>query len=130
VFLASAPTHFTNNATYDPALDFNYLPGEEILTKHKEAIRQLYSFAKVPIKDLIACYKLGKSTICCVLSYNQPERACLTRTGRPTLLSNSQVDEIIEHLFELWDNRILKYFKVIKELNLPCTAISLKHKLK
>jgi len=113
-----------------PPLDFNHLPGEEIPTKHKEAIRQLYGFAKVPIEDLIARYKLGKSTICRVLSYNQPERARPARTGRPTLLSDSRVDKITEHLFELWDNRILKYFEVVEELNLPCTAISLEHRLK
>jgi len=36
-----------------PPLVFNHLPGEEIETKHKEAIRQLYGFGKVPIKALI-----------------------------------------------------------------------------
>jgi len=36
-----------------PPLDFDHHPGDEIPTKHKEAIRQLYSFAKVPIKDII-----------------------------------------------------------------------------
>jgi hypothetical protein len=58
-----------------PPLDFDYPPGQEIPTKHKEAIRQLYSFAKVLNKALMARYRLRKTTINRVLSYNKPERA-------------------------------------------------------
>jgi hypothetical protein len=36
-----------------PPLDFNHLPGEEIETKHKEAIRQLYGFGKIPVELLM-----------------------------------------------------------------------------
>jgi len=36
-----------------PPLVFDYHKGDEITTKHKEAIRQLYSFAKVPIERLM-----------------------------------------------------------------------------
>ena len=35
--------------TTPPPLDFDYQKGFEIFTKHKEAIRQLHNFAKVPI---------------------------------------------------------------------------------
>ena len=72
-----------------PPLDFDHQPGDEIPTKHKEAIRQLYGFAKIPIEDLMARYKLGKSTICRILNYDQPERMRPTRTGRPQLLSDA-----------------------------------------
>jgi hypothetical protein len=113
-----------------PPLDFNHLPGEEIPTKHKEAIRQLYSFAKVPVKDLMARYRLGKSTINRVLGYDKPKRARDTRIGRPIIISDSRVDEIIERLSESWDNRILKYFKVVEELKLPCFVASLEKRLK
>ncbi len=46
----------TNMPPTTPPLDFNHLLGEEIPTKHKEAIRQLYRFAKVPIEALMARY--------------------------------------------------------------------------
>jgi hypothetical protein len=52
-----------------PPLDFNHLPGEQIATKHQEAIRQLYGFAKIPIEALMARYELSKSTITHILSY-------------------------------------------------------------
>jgi len=86
-----------------PPLDFAHLLGQEIPTKHTEAIRQLYGFAKVPIEKLMVRYKLGKSTINRVLSYEKSERSRDGRTGRPTILSDLRVDEIIEYLSELWD---------------------------
>ena len=49
----------------------------------------------------MAEYHLGKSTICKILSYDAPERVRLTRTGRPKLLSDARVDEIIEYLSSL-----------------------------
>ncbi len=55
-FLASAPPNFinpTNMPPTTPPLVFNHLPGEEIEIKHKEAIRQLYGFGKVPIEALM-----------------------------------------------------------------------------
>ena len=75
-------------------------PGREIRTKHKEAIRQLYKQAKFLVKKLINVYKLGKSTIIKIFSYDAPERARLTRTGQPKILSDVQVDKIIEYLSE------------------------------
>ena len=113
-----------------PPLDFNHLPGEEIPTKHKEAIRQLYGFAKVPIESLMARYKLGKSIINRVLNYDKPERVREGRTGRPTILSDLEVDKIIEHLSESWDNRILKYSEIVEELKLPYSAVGLELRLK
>jgi len=46
-----------------PPLDFDHKPGYEIPTKHKEAIRQLYGFAKVPIELLMDWYHLSRLTI-------------------------------------------------------------------
>ena len=55
-------------------LVFNHLAGEEIPTKHKETLRQLYSSAKIPIERLIERYKLGKLIIIKILEYDAPER--------------------------------------------------------
>jgi hypothetical protein len=133
VFLASAPPNFinpTNMPPTTPPLVFNHLPGQEIPTKHKEAIRQLYGFAKVPIEALIDQYKLGKSTITRILEYNMPERARITRTGRPQLLYDAQVDQIIEYLSKSWDYRVLDYGKLHDELELTCTVRCLEYRLK
>jgi len=55
VFLASSLPHqpllILPPAT--PPLVFNYNEGEEIETKYKEAVRQLYGFAKVLVELLI-----------------------------------------------------------------------------
>jgi hypothetical protein len=83
-----------------PPLDFNHLPGEEIETKHKEAIRQLYSFAKILVKLLITRYELPRSTIKKILRYDALKRTRITRTGRPSLLTDTQVDEIIKYVSE------------------------------
>ena len=112
-----------------PPLDFDHQPGDEIPTKHKEAIRQLYGFAKIPIEDLMARYKLGKSTICRILNYDQPERTRPTRTGRPQLLSDAQVDTIIEYCSENWEQRIMDYDILCEELKLPCTPSTLRQRL-
>jgi hypothetical protein len=89
-----------------PPLDFDHKPGYEIPTKHKEAISQLYGFAKVPIKLLMDWYHLGRSIIVKVLDYNKPERARRKR-GSATILSDSKVNKIIEYLSSLWDIRVL-----------------------
>jgi hypothetical protein len=75
-----------------PPLDFDYNPGDEIPTKYKGAIRQLYSFAKIPIDALIDRYKLSKSTIYYILAYAKPEYTPPIRTRRPQKLSDYKVD--------------------------------------
>jgi hypothetical protein len=57
-----------------PPLNFEHLPGQEIETKHKEAIRQLYGFAKIPVELLMTRYELPRSTIEKILRYDAPER--------------------------------------------------------
>jgi hypothetical protein len=64
----------------------------------------LYSFAKIPVKLLITQYKLRRSIIEKILRYNAPERTRITCTRRPSLLTNKQVDKIIEYALESWDN--------------------------
>jgi transposase len=90
-----------------PPLQFNHQPGQQIPTKDKEAIRQLYGFAKIPIEGLMAQYKLGRSTITKILEYKAPECSRNSRTGRPSLLTDKQVDEIIEYAAEFWEHRVL-----------------------
>jgi hypothetical protein len=68
-----------------PPLQFDHQPGQEIPTKYKEAIRQLYGFAKILIEGLMAQYKLGKSIIIKILESDQLGRSRVTRTGRPSL---------------------------------------------
>ena len=51
----------------------DYEFGEEIPTKHKEAIRQLHWFGKISIGQLESRYKLGKSSIRRVLGYDALE---------------------------------------------------------
>ena len=87
--------------TTPPPLDFDHQKGFEIPTKHKEAIRQLHNFAKVPIPVLETQYKLGNSTIRRILAYDALERVRLTRIGRPQKLTDMQVDEIIEYCSEM-----------------------------
>jgi hypothetical protein len=83
-----------------PPLQFDHQPGQQIPTKHKEAIRQLYGFARVPIKGLMMRYKLGRSTIIKILEYKAPERSRVTRTSRPSFLTDKQINEIIEYAAE------------------------------
>jgi transposase len=115
--------------TTPPPLDFDHQKGFEIPTKHKEAIRQLHNFAKVPIPVLETRYKLGNSTIRRILAYDAPERARPTRIGRPQKLTDTQVDGIIEYCSETWDNRIMKYEVLCEELKLTCTPITLRQRL-
>ena len=112
-----------------PPLDFEHERGFEIPTKHKEAIRQLHWFAKVPICQLEARYKLGNSTIRRILAYDTPERARPNRRGPAQKLTDARVDEIIEYCSENWEHRIVKYDVLCKELNLPCTPSTLQRRL-
>jgi hypothetical protein len=67
------------------------LPGYEVPTKYKEAIRQLHGFAKMPLEAIIDRYKLSKSRVRKILNYKAPERARPTRTGRPSKLNDLKV---------------------------------------
>jgi hypothetical protein len=90
----------------------------------------LHKFAKIPIEALMARYSLGKSTIVKILGYDQPERARITRTGRPQKLNDFQVDQIIEYLSDSWEHRVLNYTHLHDELKLECTVRCLEYRLK
>jgi hypothetical protein len=70
----------------------DHVPGKEILTKHKEAIRQLYKQAKFMPAYLIILYNIGELIINRVLCYNQITRIYPNRISRPYLLNNAQVN--------------------------------------
>jgi hypothetical protein len=80
--------------TTPPLDDWHHEKGYEIATKHKEAIRQLHWFGKVPICVLQQRYKapsgkpLGESTIRKILGYLALERARPKRVGPAFLLSD------------------------------------------
>jgi hypothetical protein len=97
-------------------------PGAEIKTKHKEAIRQLHKRAKYSVELLMAEYHLGKSTLCKILNYDIPERARPMHTGRPKLLSDVRVDEIIEILSNSWENRILNFAELQAQFAPECST--------
>ena len=116
--------------TTPPPLDFDHLPGFEVPTKHKEAIRQLHWFSHVPISMIAVRYELGESSIRRILSYNYPERKRRNRTGPAFLLSDAQVDNIIEYCSESWEHRIIKYDVLRTELGLKCSVQTLERRLK
>ena len=115
--------------TTPPPLDFEHKKGYEIPTKHKEAIRQLHNFSGIGTQALAGRYHLGESTIRRILSYDKPERARLGRTGPKKKLSNSRIREIIKYVSEKWDQRVLKYEDIVRELDLPVTAKTLQMRL-
>jgi len=106
-------------------------PGEEIKTKHKEAMRQLFKFAKIGLQQLEGYYKLGDSTVRKILQYNVPERARPTRTGRPRESLNAQeVRDIIEFISMDHENRVLNWIQIHDELKLSCSVKTLKRRCK
>jgi hypothetical protein len=79
---------------------FDHVPGFEIATKHKKAIREFYGFGEKSTAELMERYKLGKTTIHRVLAYDILEQARPSRTGRPQLLTDTRVNKIIEYCSE------------------------------
>ena len=84
-----------------------YVPGEEILTKYKEAIRQLYIRAKFMPAYLAVLYNVGVSTINRVLRYDTPKRLRPNRTSLAYKLNDAYVNWIIEYLSETYRQRTL-----------------------
>jgi transposase len=115
--------------TTPPPLKFDHKKGFEIETEHKNAIRELHGFGEKSTEQLMERYKLGKSTIHRVLGYDTTKRARPTRTGRPPKLSDARMNEVIEYCSEKWENRILDYDAVIRELGLECAASTLQKRL-
>jgi hypothetical protein len=108
-----------------------YVHGNEILTKDKEAMRQLHKFAKIGLQQLVGYYELGESTIRKILQYPAPERARPTRTGRPReSLNEQEVRDIIEYISESHKHRVLNFVQLYNELKLSCSAHTLERRLK
>jgi hypothetical protein len=59
-----------------------------------------------------------------------PEHTRITRTKRPFLLTNKQVDEIIEYASESWEHRILNFSLFHDKLRLEYSVKTLKKRLK
>jgi len=78
---------------------------------------------------LMMRYGLGDTTIKKILLYEKPERKRPSRTGRPQLLTNERLDEVIYFLSQSWEGRILDYGSLVKELNLKCKAVTLQQRL-
>ena len=108
-----------------PPLDFDHKKGFEIPTKHKEAIRQLHWFGKIPKFQLQERYHLGDTTIDRILAYETPERKRPNRVGKPKKLTDAQVDVIIEYCSENYEHRCLDYDHLVLELKLDVTASTL-----
>jgi hypothetical protein len=70
----------------------DYIPGKEILTEYKKAIRQLYKQAKFMPAHLTVLYYIGKSIINYILRYNQITYIRPNYIGRPYLLNDIQVN--------------------------------------
>ena len=112
-----------------PPLDFDYQKGYEIPTKHKEAIRQLHWFGKVPKLQFQERYRLGDITIDQILVYTIPKRKRPNRISKPKKLSDAQVDVIIEYCSENYDQYCLDYDHLVLELKLKVTAFTLQRRL-
>jgi len=109
----------------------DHIPGYEIRTKHKEAIRQLYKFAKIGLQQLEGYYDLTHTTIRKILEYNVPERTRPTRTGRPRESLNAQeVKDIIEYISTNHSTRVLNWIQIHDELKLSCLVKTLKRRCK
>jgi len=101
-------------------------PGDEIKTKHKEAMRQLYKFAKIGLQQLEGYYKLCDSTVRKILQYDVPERARPTRTGRPRESLNAQeVRDVVEFIATDYSTRVLNWAQIHDELKLSCSTRTL-----
>jgi hypothetical protein len=116
--------------TTPPPLDFQHLPGYEIPTKYKEAIRQLHWFGHVPVSIIQVRYHLGENSVRRILSYDYPERRRPNRKGPAFLLSDQEVDDIIEYVSDSWEYRIIKYDVRYTELGLQYSMQTLERRLK
>src|ERR1700738_595718 len=122
-------THTHPKTTTPPMPEWQ--PGFEIPTKHKEAIRQLYKYAKIGLQALSGYYRISSWTVSRVLRYDQLERKRPTRTGRPREpLNEQEVRDIIEYISDSHEHRVLNYIQLHDELKLKCSPKTLERRLK
>ena len=115
-------------ASTPPILE--YLPGFEILTKHKEVIRQFFSYTIILILKLIACYKISYMTISRVLNYKALEHARPTRIKLLYFSNNLQVRQIIIYCNNSQEYRTLDYIYFYDKLYLEYNTETLERYLK
>jgi transposase len=111
-------------------LDYNHQRGFEIETQHKNAIRELHGFGGKSVEQLMARYRMGKTTVLQILGYPTTTRKRPTRTGRPKELKEERVTEIIEYLSECWENRVLNWLQLRDQFKLTVTPETLATRLK
>jgi hypothetical protein len=91
--------------------------GFEIPTKRKEAMRQLYKYAKIGLQALSGYYRISSWTVSRVLQYDQPGRKRPTRTGRLCeSLNKQEVRDIIEYISDSHKHRVLNYIQLYNKL--------------
>jgi len=98
----TATVNTYNSIIMDPPLTppmADRAPGDEILTKHKEAMRQLYKYAKIGLQQFQGYYHLGDSIVRKILQYDVLEKVRLICTGRPKKSLNAKkIRDIIEYI--------------------------------
>ena len=75
-------------------------------------------------------YHLNESSVWRILSYNYPKRHRPNRKGPAFLLSDREVDDIIDYVSESWEYRIIDYIVLRAELKLKCSVLTLERRLK
>jgi len=75
-------------------------------------------------------YHLNESSVRRILSFDYPERKRPNRKGPAFLLTDTEVDGIIDYISESWDHRIIKYDVLYAELELKCSVATLERRLK
>jgi hypothetical protein len=83
--------------TTPPIHDWDHQQCYEILTKHKEAIRELAAFGNKRVEELADRYELGQSIIRRILDYEAPERVRAGQARPKQLLTDAKLDEVIEY---------------------------------
>ncbi|CAG8977259.1 hypothetical protein HYALB_00009356 [Hymenoscyphus albidus] len=53
----------------------------------------------------------------------------IRRTGPAFLLSDNEVDEVIQYCTENWENRVMEWWKVRQELGLDCSVATLQRRM-
>ena len=107
-----------------------YQPGDEIPTKHKEAIRQLHRQAKIGATQLAKTYKSARSSVYRIWEYDAPERARPSRIGVPRTLNNNNIQAIIVYISELYNHWKLDLQSLHDELELEYSVKILERRLK
>ena len=108
----------------------DYKPGDEIPTRHKEAIRQLHRLAKFGSTKLRNIYRIAQSLVYKVLDYNKPECYQPGRNRRPRTLDKNNIKSIVQYTTKSYNRRVLLLPQLHTELELECFVRILEKRLK